>query len=157
MDVVLPHHLPLQGEDGESVDHGMIEPELLFGSQGWCETEQPAHKCACVLDGLAGTLCETVCTYRTFAEDNYTQWPDWVYRSEPALHEMLLHSAHRTLDPEQADFFYVPVYTSWADTPWFGPAGQTSDGGPGDLLDSIDSILPSALHVAGALEPGMER
>ena len=84
-------------------------------------------------------LLQTVCTYRTFAEDNFTQWPNWGYRSEPALHEMLLHSKHRTLDPGDADFYYVPVYTScylwpvhgWADTPWFGPSGRTDDGGPG--------------------------
>lgn len=58
---------------------------------------------------------------------------------EPALHEMLLQSPHRTLDPELADFFYVPVYTScflhpvygWADTPWFhnpgGPIPHMND------------------------------
>lgn len=83
-------------------------------------------------------LPQSVCTFRIFAEDNSTQWPNWGYRSEPALHEMLLMSPHRTLDPEQADFFYVPVYSScyiwpvwgWADAPWFGPSGQP-DGGPG--------------------------
>ncbi len=41
-----------------------------------------------------------------------TVWPTWGYRSEPALHESLLLSKFRTLDPESADFFYVPVYTS---------------------------------------------
>lgn len=38
----------------------------------------------------------------------------------------------RTFDPEEADFFYVPAYTScypfpimgWADFPWFGPPGS---------------------------------
>ena len=25
------------------------------------------------------------------------------------LHEMLLQSEHRTLDPEEADYFYIPV------------------------------------------------
>ena len=33
-----------QGDDGEPVDHGKVEPELLFGSKGWCEAEEPAHK-----------------------------------------------------------------------------------------------------------------
>ena len=28
---------------------------------------------------------------------------------ETGLHEMLAQSPHRTLDPEEADFFYVPV------------------------------------------------
>jgi hypothetical protein len=48
------------------------------------------------------------------------------------LLQMLLQSPHRTLDPEEADFFYVPAYTScfmwpvhgWADYPWW-----YSDGG----------------------------
>ncbi|KAK9846205.1 hypothetical protein WJX84_007485 [Apatococcus fuscideae] len=192
----------LQGDHGESVDYGGIEPELLFGSQGWCEAEQPAHKCACILDGLEGDLCEvrtqtvcsaqcqghgdcrrsfchyhpgywghdcanlrlgspslpgaaeakpwlanwaqqdilpapvrpliyiydlppiynsrmleyrstkSACVYRQFDQDNMTVWPTWGYRSEPALHESLLLSKFRTLDPESADFFYVPVYTS---------------------------------------------
>ena len=32
-----------------------------------------------------------------------------VYLIEVGLHELLLQSEHRTLDPEEADFFYVPV------------------------------------------------
>ena len=39
-----------------------------------------------------------------------------------------LQSPHRTFDPEEADFFYVPVYVNtltwpvfaWADGPWYG-------------------------------------
>ena len=58
---------------------------------------------------------------------------DWAYGTESLFHEQLLQSPHRTLDPEEADFFYVPVYTScfihpvyaWADMPfWYGPAGE---------------------------------
>ncbi|KAK9858865.1 hypothetical protein WJX84_008379 [Apatococcus fuscideae] len=83
-----------------------------------------------------------VCTYRNFEQDNSTSWPTWQYRAEPLLHEMLLQSQHRTLDPDEADFFYVPVYTScfmwpiygWADAPWFGPSGHTDDVGPGACL-----------------------
>ncbi len=52
---------------------------------------------------------------------------DWTYMLEPHLHELMLQSPHRTLDPDEADFFYVPVYAScymhpvhgWADYPWF--------------------------------------
>ena len=29
---------------------------------------------------------------------------------EMAVHELLLASRHRTLDPEAADFFFVPIY-----------------------------------------------
>lgn len=41
-----------------------------------------------------------------------------------------MQSEHRTFDPDEADFFYVPPFTkcfihpvfAWADTPWFpGP------------------------------------
>ncbi len=96
-------------------------------------------------------LCglQSTCTYRVFSEDNITQWSTWNYRAEPALHEMLLQSPHRTLDPALADFFYVPVYTScflwpvhgWADAPWFGPSGKP-DGGPGgDIPPLIMSTL----------------
>ena len=30
--------------------------------------------------------------------------------AQVALHEMLLRSPYRTLNPEEADLFYVPVY-----------------------------------------------
>ena len=61
-----------------------------------------------------------------------TGYTHWTYSIESALHEYFLQSPHRTLDPEQADFFYVPVYTScffhpvlgWADYPyWYGNGG----------------------------------
>ena len=32
--------------------------------------------------------------------------------AEPGIHEALLQSKHRTLDPEEADFFYIPVYAA---------------------------------------------
>lgn len=49
------------------------------------------------------------------------------YCSEPGMHEIFLQSKHRTLDPEEADFFFVPVYTScymypihgYNDSPYF--------------------------------------
>ncbi|GLI69587.1 hypothetical protein VaNZ11_014246 [Volvox africanus] len=64
---------------------------------------------------------------------NHTVWSDmWVYAVDTLLHELLLISEHRTFDPEEADFFYVPHSASclpfpigsWADYPWFpGPGG----------------------------------
>ena len=50
----------------------------------------------------------------------------FTYAIEAGMHEMMAQSPHRTLRPEEADFFYVPVYTScyswpifgWADFPW---------------------------------------
>ena len=35
-----------------------------------------------------------------------------MYSIEPVLHEQMLVSPHRTLDPEEADFFYVPAYSA---------------------------------------------
>lgn len=74
------------------------------------------------------------CTYRIFVgPDNSTAFSPWTYAIETAFHEMLLQSPHRTLDPDEADFFYVPVYTScfmhpvfgWSDHPfWHGPSPQ---------------------------------
>eukprot|EP00884_Botryococcus_braunii_P019031 jgi/Botrbrau1/5811/Bobra.0155s0033.1 len=52
------------------------------------------------------------CGYRLFAVNNESMWTRNTYCVETLLHEMLLQSAHRTLDPEEADFFYVPLYTS---------------------------------------------
>ncbi|KAL4438037.1 hypothetical protein ABPG77_004258 [Micractinium sp. CCAP 211/92] len=53
------------------------------------------------------------CTHRLFNEDNSTYFGDpWVYAAETGLHEALLQSEHRTLDPEEADYFYIPVYSS---------------------------------------------
>ncbi len=61
-------------------------------------------------------------------EHNHTESSNqWVYAAEPLLLEMMLTSKHRTLNPEEADLFYVPVYSScfvedisaWADMPWF--------------------------------------
>lgn len=64
---------------------------------------------------------------------NQTIWTDvWGYAMETLLHELFLLSEHRTFDPEEADFFYVPHQASclpfpigsWADHPWFpGPGG----------------------------------
>lgn len=34
------------------------------------------------------------------------------YSAEVSLHRFLLSSAVRTRDPEEADFFYVPIYTT---------------------------------------------
>jgi hypothetical protein len=33
-----------------------------------------------------------------------------LYAIESHLHELMLQSEHRTLDAEEADFFYVPTY-----------------------------------------------
>jgi hypothetical protein len=51
------------------------------------------------------------CTWRLWRERNESATLDYVtYGAESHLHELMLQSEHRTLDPEEADFFYVPVY-----------------------------------------------
>ncbi|GLC75556.1 hypothetical protein PLESTF_001656500 [Pleodorina starrii] len=50
------------------------------------------------------------CVYRIFDRGNVSIWVGYnAYAAEPVLHELFLASEHRTLDPEEADFFYVPV------------------------------------------------
>ncbi|KAG2444184.1 hypothetical protein HYH02_009122 [Chlamydomonas schloesseri] len=73
------------------------------------------------------------CTHRFYDSGNVTNYSPWCYGVESGLHEYLLVSEHRTFDPEEADFFYVPVYTScliwpvlnYADFPVFYANGGT--------------------------------
>lgn len=51
------------------------------------------------------------CTYRRYEHGaNGTEWENYAFGLELALHEVLLASPHRTLNPEAADFFFVPAY-----------------------------------------------
>lgn len=67
------------------------------------------------------------CFYRRFDNHNKTEMASGVYLLESYLHEILLQSPHRTLDPEEADFYYVPVYHTcymypvwgFSDTFWY--------------------------------------
>lgn len=67
------------------------------------------------------------CAHRIFDGFNNSIPMSHVYCSETGLHELLLQSEHRTLDPEEADFFYMPMYTAclqfpiagFLDHPWF--------------------------------------
>lgn len=76
--------------------------------------------------GHGNAAGKTFCTYRTFNDDNTSSLHPWTYGIETAFHELLAQSPHRTLDPEEADFFYAPIYTAcfahpihgWADFPW---------------------------------------
>ncbi|KAK9909083.1 hypothetical protein WJX75_006916 [Coccomyxa subellipsoidea] len=219
---------PSKDDEGNPTDWAFVDPELLYGPNGWCEADEPAHRCTCLIDGVAGPTCDEptemvcpnqcsgrgecwfgfcrchdgwyghdcaqlasghpvtghiklkpwlrdvtveppipegaseerglrmrpliyvvdlppiynarmlqyriqkeTCAWRGFDSGNASIITEWTYQIEPALHEMLLQSPHRTLDPEAADFFYVPVYTScfihpvygWSDTPWFHNPG----------------------------------
>ncbi|GIL78717.1 hypothetical protein Vretimale_380 [Volvox reticuliferus] len=67
------------------------------------------------------------CMWRRFTDSNDTYLLSMTYSVEVYLHEMMLQSEHRTYDPEEADFFYVPMYITcymwpvlgWADFPWW--------------------------------------
>ena len=93
------------------------------------------------------------CFWRMFHEYNATGYTHWTYSIESALHEFFLQSAHRTLDPDQADFFYVPVYTScffhpvlaWADFPfWYGNGGEAFPHHPALAAMPLGSALSIA-------------
>ncbi|KAG2489065.1 hypothetical protein HYH03_012501 [Edaphochlamys debaryana] len=68
------------------------------------------------------------CQYRQYGPRNVSELSIGPYSIEAYLHEMLLLSPHRTFDPEEAAFFYVPVYftcwtwpiNGWSDGPFWG-------------------------------------
>ncbi|PNH11304.1 putative glucuronosyltransferase [Tetrabaena socialis] len=73
------------------------------------------------------------CVWRRFNEHNDSFAISSIYGIEMHMHEMMLQSDHRTFDPEEADFFYVPMYYTcylwpimgWADFPWWhAPTGH---------------------------------
>ncbi|KAK9805381.1 hypothetical protein WJX73_008851 [Symbiochloris irregularis] len=225
--MILDRCQPNTDDAGQPVSHGRLDPELLYGPEGWCEAKKPEHRCPCSIEGRIGPSCDQLvehvcpnqcsghgrcrlgfclcdlefyghdcarhaadanltldldarpwiasvttnaaalaasaqrrlrpliyiydvpatfntrmleyrnekeaCVWRTFRGHNASHITQWSHYSlESLLHEHLLQSPHRTLDPEEADFFYVPVYTScyihpvhgWADHPWwYGPGG----------------------------------
>ncbi|KAG2424765.1 hypothetical protein HXX76_014189 [Chlamydomonas incerta] len=53
------------------------------------------------------------CNYRQFELANASSWIHYnAYALESVLHEVMLASEHRTFDPEEADYFYVPIMWS---------------------------------------------
>eukprot|EP00201_Polytomella_parva_P019453 CAMPEP_0175040528 /NCGR_PEP_ID=MMETSP0052_2-20121109/1321_1 /TAXON_ID=51329 ORGANISM="Polytomella parva, Strain SAG 63-3" /NCGR_SAMPLE_ID=MMETSP0052_2 /ASSEMBLY_ACC=CAM_ASM_000194 /LENGTH=539 /DNA_ID=CAMNT_0016302765 /DNA_START=1526 /DNA_END=3145 /DNA_ORIENTATION=+ len=54
-----------------------------------------------------------ICSWRYLGPPgNISYWMGGQYNVETYFHEALMTSEHRTFDPEEADFFYVPVYLS---------------------------------------------
>lgn len=51
---------PNKTEDGQDSVWGTVDPELLWGPEGWCNADRPAHRCHCYIDGRGGELCEDV-------------------------------------------------------------------------------------------------
>ena len=63
------------------------------------------------------------CVFRRYegGAANMTAWLPAAFGLEVAVHELLLASPHRTLDPETADFFFVPVYGGCYISRYFRP------------------------------------
>ncbi|PSC68519.1 exostosin-like glycosyltransferase [Micractinium conductrix] len=86
------------------------------------------------------------CVHRVFDDHNSSLRNDgWLYL-DTLIHEALLQSEHRTLDPEEADYFYMPVYAPCLifpvldsnDFPFFhgGPAAHRLHGGTNMLIEA---------------------
>ncbi|KAF5750199.1 Exostosin family protein isoform 1 [Tripterygium wilfordii] len=58
---------------------------------------------------LEGRHFKFECVNRIYDNRNATLWTDQLYGSQIALYESLLASPHRTLNGEEADFYFVPV------------------------------------------------
>uniref|UniRef100_A0A2P2JYW2 Uncharacterized protein MANES_09G028900 n=1 Tax=Rhizophora mucronata TaxID=61149 RepID=A0A2P2JYW2_RHIMU len=61
---------------------------------------------------LEGRHFKFECVNRIYDDKNATVWTDQLYGSQMALYESILASAHRTLNGEEADYFFVPVLDS---------------------------------------------
>ncbi|KAF3328054.1 glucuronosyltransferase [Carex littledalei] len=59
---------------------------------------------------LEGRHYRMECVNRIYSGDNKTIWTEHLYGAQMALFESILASPHRTLNGEEADFFYVPVF-----------------------------------------------
>ncbi|XWS43170.1 hypothetical protein CRYUN_Cryun16bG0079900 [Craigia yunnanensis] len=58
---------------------------------------------------LEGRHFKFECVNRIYDDRNATLWTDQLYGSQMALYESILASPYRTLNGEEADFFFVPV------------------------------------------------
>lgn len=61
---------------------------------------------------LEGRHFKLECVNRIYNHMNSTIWTDQLYGAQMALYESLLASPHRTLNGEEADYFFVPVLDS---------------------------------------------
>ena len=212
------------------------------GRPAWCEADasgEPAHRCACVYDGMHGALCEErhepfclnqcsghgvcaprggrcecargffgadcsltteeradgsgravvlhaqhaaraaprsprifvyelaesstlllelradkrSCAHRFFDAANRTVWSSYTYAAEVLLHEQMLASRHRTAVPDEADWFYVPVYACCLILPvydYVGP-GPWARNYPMRPVSAMRLFVDALAHVRGAL------
>lgn len=61
---------------------------------------------------LEGRHFKFECVNRIYDDRNATYWTEQLYGAQMAIYESILASPHRTLDGEEADFFFVPVLDS---------------------------------------------
>ncbi|PIA53521.1 hypothetical protein AQUCO_00900245v1 [Aquilegia coerulea] len=61
---------------------------------------------------LEGRHFRFECVNRIYTDQNATFWTDQLYGSQMALYESILASPYRTLNGEEADYFFVPVLDS---------------------------------------------
>ncbi|CAM8969990.1 hypothetical protein QQ045_005687 [Rhodiola kirilowii] len=61
---------------------------------------------------LEGRHYKLECVNRIYDDRNATIWTDLLYGAQIAIYESLLASPHRTLNGEEADYFFVPVLDS---------------------------------------------
>ncbi|XP_010265756.1 PREDICTED: uncharacterized protein LOC104603432 isoform X1 [Nelumbo nucifera] len=61
---------------------------------------------------LEGRHFKFECVNRIYDDQNATLWTDQLYGAQIALYESILASPYRTLNGEEADYFYVPVLDS---------------------------------------------
>ncbi|EPS60428.1 adenylosuccinate synthetase, partial [Genlisea aurea] len=50
---------------------------------------------------------------RLYDAKNRTDWTSILYGSQMSIYESMLASPHRTLNGDEADYFFVPVFDSW--------------------------------------------
>ncbi|XP_019702482.1 uncharacterized protein [Elaeis guineensis] len=61
---------------------------------------------------LEGRHWKFECVNRIYTDENRTLWTEQLYGSQMALYESILASPYRTMNGEEADYFYVPVLDS---------------------------------------------
>ncbi|XP_068643172.1 uncharacterized protein [Aristolochia californica] len=58
---------------------------------------------------LEGRHFKFECVNRIYTDQNTTLWTEQLYGAQMALYESILASPHRTLNGDEADYFFVPV------------------------------------------------
>ncbi|KAK9123480.1 hypothetical protein Sjap_013082 [Stephania japonica] len=93
-------------------------PSILSTVHDWPQWLQPSTvyvpdtKHSILSMSAVGRHYKFQCVNRIYNELNATFWTEELYGSQMALYESILSSPYRTLNGEQADYFFVPVLDS---------------------------------------------